>query len=67
MLTHLAAHTPLLPGAESVTFVDIDDTVKRTYGYVKQGNGYGSRPRHCWPSSRTRTSWSWARGGTAGS
>ena len=41
LLVNLAAHTPLLPGAEAVTFVDIDDTVKRTYGYAKQGTGYG--------------------------
>ena len=41
LLINLADHTPLLPDAETVTFVDIDDTVKRTYGYAKQGAGYG--------------------------
>jgi hypothetical protein len=41
LLPQLAAHTPLLPGAHLVTYVDIDDTVKRTYGYRKQGAGYG--------------------------
>ena len=41
LLVGLAAHTRLLPGAQAVTFVDIDDTVKRTYGYAKQGAGYG--------------------------
>jgi len=40
-LAALAARTPLLPGADTVAFVDIDDTVKATYGYAKQGAGYG--------------------------
>ena len=40
-LVNLAAHTPLLPGAEKCTFVDIDDTIKPTFGYAKQGVGYG--------------------------
>lgn len=40
-LGNLAAHTPLLPGTEGVVFVDVDDTVKQTYGYAKQGVGYG--------------------------
>ena len=37
----LAAHTPVLPGRETVCFVDVDDTVKATYGYQKEGAGYG--------------------------
>jgi hypothetical protein len=37
----LAAHTPVLPGAGAVCFVDIDDTVRETYGHHKQGAGYG--------------------------
>jgi len=37
----LAAHTPILAGAEQVAFVDIDDTVKPTYGYQKEGTGFG--------------------------
>jgi hypothetical protein len=37
----LAAHTPLLPGVSEVAYVDIDDTVRRTYGYAKQGAGIG--------------------------
>ena len=41
LLTQLAAHTPLLPGADRVAYVDIDDTIRRTYGYSKQGAGYG--------------------------
>lgn len=40
-LAHLAAHTPLLPGAEQVAFVDADDSIGRTYGYHKQGAGLG--------------------------
>jgi hypothetical protein len=41
LLPQLAAHTPLLPGAASVAYLDIDDTIRRTYGYTKQGAGYG--------------------------
>src|SRR5215211_6637281 len=40
LLVRLAGHTPLLRDADRVTFVDIDDTVKPTYGYAKQGAGY---------------------------
>ena len=40
-LTGLAAHAPLLAGADAVAFLDIDDTLKQTYGYAKQGAGYG--------------------------
>ncbi|RZB14158.1 IS1380 family transposase [Streptomyces sp. F001] len=41
LLPRLAAHTPLLPGADQVAHVDIDDTIRRTHGYAKQGTGYG--------------------------
>lgn len=41
LLAHLARHTPLLPGAETIAYVDVDDTVKATYGHAKQGAGYG--------------------------
>jgi hypothetical protein len=41
VLTGLAAATPLLPGAEQVTLVDLDDTIRQTYGHAKQGAGYG--------------------------
>ena len=37
----LAGSTPLLPGAATVTYVDVDDTVREVYGYAKQGVGYG--------------------------
>ena len=41
LLARLAAATPLLPGADQMAFVDIDDTVRQTYGYAKQGAGRG--------------------------
>jgi hypothetical protein len=37
----LAAHTPLIAPGASVTYLDVDDTVRATYGYAKQGAGYG--------------------------
>src|SRR3954463_4272 len=40
-LTALARSTPLLPGADRVTFLDLDDTMRETHGYAKQGAGYG--------------------------
>jgi hypothetical protein len=40
-LTRLAALTPVLSGAGRVAFVDLDDTVRATYGYAKQGAGRG--------------------------
>jgi len=41
VLVNLAGSTPLLPGADQVAYLDIDDTIKATYGYAKQGAGYG--------------------------
>ena len=41
LLVNLAARTPLLVGADQVAYLDIDDTIKATYGYAKQGAGYG--------------------------
>lgn len=41
LLMNLTGHTPLLRDADQVCFVDVDDTVKPTYGYAKQGAGYG--------------------------
>ena len=32
---------PTLPGADQACYVDIDDTIKATHGYAKQGAGYG--------------------------
>ena len=40
-LARLAAAAPVLPDADQVVFVDIDDTVRQTYGYAKQGAGRG--------------------------
>src|SRR3954453_6362963 len=41
LLVQLTARTPLLPGADAVAYVDIDDTVRATHGYAKQGAGFG--------------------------
>ena len=41
VLVSLAARAPLLVGADQVASLDIDDTIKATYGYAKQGAGYG--------------------------
>jgi hypothetical protein len=35
----LTRHAPLLPGAAELAYVD--DTLKQTYGYAKQGAGRG--------------------------
>jgi hypothetical protein len=41
LLPALAAAVPILPGTDQFTIVDIDDTVRQTYGYAKQGAGRG--------------------------
>ncbi|HTK62999.1 MAG TPA: IS1380 family transposase [Pseudonocardia sp.] len=41
LLARLAAATPILAGISTVAFLDIDDTVRQTYGYAKQGTGRG--------------------------
>ena len=41
LLTRLVTATPVLPDAQKVVFADIDDTVRQTYGYAKQGAGRG--------------------------
>jgi hypothetical protein len=40
-LAGLARQAPLLPGAGTLAFVDIDSTQKRVYGYRKQGARFG--------------------------
>ena len=40
-LAALAEQAPLLPGAETLAFIDIDSTQKRVYGYQKQGAKFG--------------------------
>src|SRR5450759_1360279 len=37
----LAKNAPILAGAAQGVYVDIDDTIKATYGYAKQGAGHG--------------------------
>jgi hypothetical protein len=41
LVVNLAEHTRLLVDADQICLVDVDDTVKPTYGYAKQGAGYG--------------------------
>ena len=41
MAAELGRRSPLLAGGDQVAYVDVDDTVKATYGYAKQGAGYG--------------------------
>jgi hypothetical protein len=40
-LLELAARTPVLTGADVLTFVDIDSMLRRVYGKQKQGTGFG--------------------------
>jgi hypothetical protein len=40
-LAELARETPLLPGAETLAFIDIDSMQKRVYGHHKQGARFG--------------------------
>jgi hypothetical protein len=41
LLAGLSRIAPLLPGGETLAFVDIDSTQKRVYGYHKQGAKFG--------------------------
>ena len=41
LLVNLARQAPLLPGADQLAYIDVDDTVRQTYGYAKQGAGRG--------------------------
>ncbi len=40
-LAGLAGHAPLIAVGEPVAYLDIDDTIRSTFGYAKQGAGYG--------------------------
>ncbi len=40
-LAGLSGQVALIDPAAAVTYVDVDDTIRRTYGYAKQGSGYG--------------------------
>jgi hypothetical protein len=41
LLAELAGQAPLLPGKDTVAFLDIDSTQKRVYGHAKQGAAFG--------------------------
>jgi hypothetical protein len=41
MLVNLAQRTPMLRGAEELTFVDIDSLLRRVYGHQKRGARFG--------------------------
>jgi len=41
LLVELAATTPLLPGAQAWTYVNVDSLLRRVYGKAKQGAGFG--------------------------
>ena len=41
LLIDLTARTPVLPGAAELAYLDIDDTLRQSYGYAKQGAGRG--------------------------
>jgi hypothetical protein len=49
LAARLSAVTPVLPDADQLVFVDIDDTVGQTHGYAKQGAGAAT------PASRAST------------
>src|ERR1700752_389128 len=40
-LAELAARTPLLPGADTLAFIDVDSVQRRLYGGTKQGAAFG--------------------------
>ena len=41
LLGELVRRAPLLPGRETLAFIDIDAMQKRVYGHKKQGAGFG--------------------------
>jgi hypothetical protein len=41
VLAGLARHAPIINVGEPVTYLDMDDTIRATFGYAKQGAGYG--------------------------
>jgi len=41
LVANLAGQTPLLADAARIAYLDVDDTIRATYGYTKQGAGYG--------------------------
>ena len=50
-LIALTGQAPLLPGAETLAFIDLDSMQKRVYGHKKRAPGSGtrrSRASRCW-------------------
>jgi hypothetical protein len=41
VLTELTRLSPILTSSEPVAYLDVDDTVRSTFGYSKQGAGFG--------------------------
>ncbi|MDQ2849080.1 MAG: IS1380 family transposase [Actinomycetota bacterium] len=41
VLAGLARHAPIISSSEPVTYLDVDDMIRSTFGYAKQGAGYG--------------------------
>lgn len=41
LLAGLARRTPLLPGAETLAYVDVDSLLRRVHGHAKQGAAFG--------------------------
>nr|NLI51648.1 IS1380 family transposase [Propionibacterium sp.] len=41
LLARLGAVSPILAGADQVVYLDVDDTIRETHGYHKQGAAYG--------------------------
>lgn len=41
LLCGLVSRAPLLAGRDQITYLDVDDTVRETHGYAKQGAGRG--------------------------
>ena len=40
-LGNLAGMSAVLAGADQICYVDFDDTIRETHGYLKQGAAYG--------------------------
>ncbi|MDQ2749083.1 MAG: IS1380 family transposase [Actinomycetota bacterium] len=41
LVASLVTQAPLLRDAAQIAYLDVDDTIRATYGYAKQGTGYG--------------------------
>jgi len=37
----LAQHAPIINAGEPIAYLDVDDTIRSTFGYAKQGAGFG--------------------------